>query len=344
MPLNDHPSAKPTYDFYDTVNAGNTAIANGTLQSTVHNPPDAQFPGGSTTWQWHSPAPIASYLVENSVGNYDLTWRDASDGIRYYEAQRSSIDAAQQQANLAIMDQQQDITDFQSQFNGPFPFTSDGVLVGIPEAGFEEEMQTMITFQGGQIDLDTFHHENMHQWWGDNVTEANYNLTFFKEGMATLGEYLFDARNAAKRRGWPGHAGGRRGVRCEPGRSVQHELREQAAPDRGTLRPDAGHAVLEQLHLHPPRHGVHRAAADPGQGELHQRDAADPARLPVLQHHREAAGGRVPRVDAESECGVQRASGPVLRPVVRHRVPARRRREPAAADRPRSRWPRLLQR
>jgi Peptidase family M1 domain len=201
MPLNDHPSAKPTYDFYDTVNAGRTAIANGVLLSTVHNPPDAQFPGGSTTWHWHSPAPIASYLVENSVGAFDLTSRDASDGIRYYEAQSSSIDAAQKQANLAIMDQQQDITDFQSRFNGPFPFTSDGVLVGIPQAGFEEEMQTMITFQGGQIDLDTFHHENMHQWWGDSVTEANYNLTFFKEGMATFGEYLFDARNAASAAG-----------------------------------------------------------------------------------------------------------------------------------------------
>src|SRR6266487_1638068 len=104
MPLNDHPAAKPTYDFCDTVNAGKTAIANGTLQSTVHNPPDAQFPGGSTTWQWHSPAPIASYLVENSVGDYDLTWRDASDGIRYYEAQSGSIGADQKQANLAIMD------------------------------------------------------------------------------------------------------------------------------------------------------------------------------------------------------------------------------------------------
>ena len=197
MPLNDHPSAKPTYDFYDTVNAGKTAIANGILLSTVHNASDALFREGSTTFHWHSSAPIASYLVENSVGNYDLTWRDASDGIRYYEAQAGAIDDAQKQANLAIMDQQQDITDFQTRFNGPFPFTSDGVLVGIPEAGFEEEMQTMITFQGGQIDLDTFHHENMHQWWGDNVTEANYNLTFFKEGMATLGEYLFDARNAA---------------------------------------------------------------------------------------------------------------------------------------------------
>jgi len=197
MPLNDHPAAKPTYDFYDTVNAGRTAVANGILQSTVGNPPSTQFPGGSTTWHWHSPAPVASYLVENSVGAFDLTWRDASDGIRYYEAQSSGIDPAQKQANLAIMDQQQDITGFQARFNGPFPFTSDGVLVGIPQAGFEEEMQTMITFQGGQIDLDTFNHENMHQWWGDNVTEANYNLTFFKEGMATFGEYLFDARNAA---------------------------------------------------------------------------------------------------------------------------------------------------
>ncbi|HZC51785.1 MAG TPA: M1 family aminopeptidase [Mycobacterium sp.] len=197
MPLNDHPSAKPSYDFYDTVNAGKTAIANGRLVATAHNSPDAQFPGGSTTWHWQSPAPIASYLVENSVGDYDLSWRDGSDGIRYYEAQASAISPAQKQANLAIMDQQQDITDFQSRFNGPFPFTSDGILVGIPEAGFEEEMQTMITFQGGSIGLRTFHHENMHQWWGDSVTEANYNLTFFKEGMATLGEYLFAARNAA---------------------------------------------------------------------------------------------------------------------------------------------------
>ena len=94
-------------------------------------------------------SPIASYLVENSVGSYDLTERTAGDGIRYYEAQASSLSAAQKQANQAIMDQQQDITEFQSQFNGPFPFTSDGVLIGTPDAGFEEEMQTMITFAGG---------------------------------------------------------------------------------------------------------------------------------------------------------------------------------------------------
>jgi hypothetical protein len=198
MPLNDHPSAKASYDFYDTVNAGKTAIGNGILVSSKHNKPDANFPAGSTSWHWRMAFPVASYLVENSVGSYTLTEQTAADGVRYYQAQSSSLSPAQQQANRAIMAQQQDITHFQSQFNGPFPFRSDGVLIGTPDAGFEEEMQTMITFASGSIDLDTLYHENMHQWWGDNVTESNYNMTFFKEGMATLGEFLFAARLAGQ--------------------------------------------------------------------------------------------------------------------------------------------------
>ena len=210
MPLNDHPTAKPTYDFYDTVAAGLTAVANGVLKSVTHHGPDARFSGGSATFHWHSRAPIASYLVENSVGHYTLTSRVGSDGIRYYQAQDASISAAQQQKNLAIMNQQQDITDFESQFNGRFPFTSDGIIIGTPDASFEEEMQTMITFAGGEIDLDTLYHENMHQWWGDNVTEGGYNLTFFKEGMATLGEDLQAARDAETKAGGPGTAAGKK--------------------------------------------------------------------------------------------------------------------------------------
>ena len=208
MPLNNHPGAKPTYDFYDTVTRGRTAIANGQLLSTRSNPPDTNFPSGSTTFHWRSGAPVASYLVENSVGAFDLTSRVGSDGIRYYEAQGSSLSHARKQANLTVMDQQQDINTFQSQFNGPFPFASNGVLVGIPTASFEEEMQTMITFNGGEISLGTFNHENMHQWWGDNVSEGNFNLTFFKEGMATLGQYLFHARNAQTAAGGPGTPAG----------------------------------------------------------------------------------------------------------------------------------------
>jgi peptidase M1-like protein len=208
MPLNDYPAAKPTYDFYDTVNAGKTTVANGDLVSVRQNAPDANFPGGSATYHWHSAAPIASYLVEDSVGNYTFSTRLGSDGIVYKEAQDSAISAKQQAANQVIMDQQQDITDFQRQFSGPFPFDTDGVVVGTPNASFEEEMQTMITFAGGTIGLSTFYHENMHQWWGDNVTESNYTMTFFKEGMATLGQYMLTARNAENAAGGPGTAAG----------------------------------------------------------------------------------------------------------------------------------------
>jgi hypothetical protein len=123
MPLNDHPSAKPTYDFYDTVAAGKTVLANGVLVSRTHHPPGGQFPGGSVTWHWHSPAPVASYLVEDSVGNYDLTERTVG-GIRFYQAQASSLSAARKAKNRAIMNKQPDITRFESRFNGRYPFTS----------------------------------------------------------------------------------------------------------------------------------------------------------------------------------------------------------------------------
>jgi hypothetical protein len=209
MPLNDYPTAKPAYDFYDTVTAGKAALANGELKSVTHHAPDSEFPAGSVTYHWASGAPVASYLVEDSVGNYTLTSRKASDGLVYYEAQDSSISAAQQAANRAIMDQQQDITDFESRFNGPFPFASDGVVVGTPPASFEEEMQTMITFAGGKIGLSTLYHENMHQWWGDHVTEGGYNMTFFKEGFAQLAQYMYTGRQAETAAGGPGTAAGR---------------------------------------------------------------------------------------------------------------------------------------
>jgi aminopeptidase N len=209
MPLNDFPTAKPTYDFYDTVNYGKQAIANGVLQSETTRPASAEFPDGSVTWHWHSPAPIASYLVENSVGNYTLTKRTGADGITYYEAQDASIPAAQQAVNLKMMNLQEDITAFESSFNGPYPFTSAGIIIGTPPASFEEEMQTMITFAGGTIGTSVLYHENMHQWWGDHVTEAGYNMTFYKEGLATMAQSLFTARTAENRAGGPGTAAGR---------------------------------------------------------------------------------------------------------------------------------------
>jgi hypothetical protein len=209
MPLNDYPTAKPSYDFSDTVPAGTTAVANGQLLGHVTHAPDARFPHGSVTWHWRQTAPIASYLVENSIGKYAIRSYTAANGIKFYQVQDTAIGAKQQRKNRTIMRLQQDITEFESQFNGAYPFSSDGVIIGLPQASFEEEMETMITFAGGTIDTDTLYHENMHQWWGDNVSEGSYALTFYKEGLATLAEYLYSARQAQAKAGGPGTATGR---------------------------------------------------------------------------------------------------------------------------------------
>ena len=345
MPLNDYPTAKPTYDFYDTVSAGKTGVANGVLESVTRHAPDKQFPGGSATWHWHSRAPIASYLVEDSIGNYTLTSRTGSDGIRYYQAQDASISADQQQKNLAIMNQQQDITDFESQFNGPFPFTSDGIIIGTPEASFEEEMQTMITFAGGEIDLGTLYHENMHQWWGDNVTEGAYNLTFFKEGMATLGEDLQAARDAETKAGGPGTAAGQKAF---TGSLIAQFNKTYAragsfwttAPSNPTpfgLFANAG--TYER-----PAAAYIARVADPRHRQVHQGPAADPASLRRRPHHRSPARSRLPSLAAQQERGLRKQAQPVLHPVVRHRLPERRRHQQARHHRARAGWCGLLRR
>ncbi len=229
MPLNNHPTAKPTYDVYDTVPVGKTAIGPGdlvgftppagtslaTVPPTAVNPPDANFPGGSWLWHWHSPEPIASYLIGNSIGGYDLIARTSTiTGIQYFQAQGSSITPARKALNKIAMDSQEDLVNFYANYAGPFPFTTNGVIVGIPAASFEEEMQTKITFAGGTIGgaagttLGTFGHENFHQWFGDNVSESAFRLTFWKEGWATIGEYLLAARTAANAAGGLGTAVG----------------------------------------------------------------------------------------------------------------------------------------
>ena len=94
MPLNDYPTAKPTYDFYNTVTAGRTVIANGELVSVQRHPARRRVPRRFGDLELARRHPIASYLVEDSVGNYSLTSAGRVDGIMFYQAQDTSIRGA----------------------------------------------------------------------------------------------------------------------------------------------------------------------------------------------------------------------------------------------------------
>jgi aminopeptidase N len=196
MPLNNYPTAKPTYTFHEQVAKRTVAIGNGELMSVSADPPDGNFPSGSQTWTWESLAPVANYLPQGSIGNYELSEKTAASGVRYYQAQDESIPGKRKARNVPRMELQPAITEYESHFSGPYPFASDGSVIGFPPVpSGEEETQTMISFNSGIIYLPVLWHENMHQWWGDNVTEGSYQMTFFKEGLAEwMEQYVFPAR------------------------------------------------------------------------------------------------------------------------------------------------------
>jgi hypothetical protein len=145
---------------------------------------------------------------------FDWSERQGGNGVLYYEAQDSGIADARKTLNKKAMDEQENITHFQEQFNGQFPFNANGILVLQPTASFEEEMQTKIVFVNGSIggsqgtSLATFSHENMHQWWGDNVSYTDHRLTFFKEGQADSSERFYAAKIAADAAGGQGTPAG----------------------------------------------------------------------------------------------------------------------------------------
>ena len=344
MPLNDYPTAKPTYDFSDTVTAGRTVIANGELVSVQHHAASQEFPGGSVTWNWHAGMPIASYLVEDSVGNYSLTSR-VVNGIRFYQAQDTAISAAQQKKNLAIMDMQPDITAFESQFNGSFPFASDGIVIGTPDASFDEEMEGMIAFAGGTIDTDTLYHENMHQWWGDNVSEGGYRLTFFKEGLATLAEFLYQARLAENAAGGPSTAKGRAAFQASLVSSSTRSTRSGGPSGRARRRTRTPYTLFSGSATYD-RPGAAYVALRQILGSVNFTRALRQLQRTYggAQHHRAPARSRFPPVAAGAQQCLPGAAEPVLHPVVRHRLPVRRRKAPADDHRSRPGRPGLLRR
>jgi aminopeptidase N len=187
-PVNDHPSDKATYTFHVEVPDGTTAVANGDLVSRITNP------SGTVTWTYDEKQPMASYLSEVAVGDYQVTTGAGPNGITLRNVVDSSDPSLAGDAAAAFAPTPDMISLFTSDF-GPFPFDIYGGLVVNERSGFALETQTLSTFgsdliTGANPEI-VVAHELAHQWFGDSVTPKLWKDVWLNEGFATYAEWLW---------------------------------------------------------------------------------------------------------------------------------------------------------
>jgi aminopeptidase N len=190
FPSNDHPSDKATYTFHVTAPDDETVAANGLLQGKV---PDAAAGGGATTWTYAARDPIASYLVQLAIGDFELVDGGTVDGVVVRHALQRSTAAA---ARVAVS-RTGEMLQFLETVWGPFPFEAYGVLAVDQPLGFALETQTLtligsdIAGSGRGADVALLH-EMAHQWVGDSVSPGTWKDIWLNEGFATYSEWLWN--------------------------------------------------------------------------------------------------------------------------------------------------------
>jgi aminopeptidase N len=189
FPANDHPSDKATYALRITVPEGLEVAANGRLIETV--------PGdGTTTWVYDAPDPMATYLVQIAIADFELREATGPGGLPI----RHAFDVDVPVELHTSMDRTGEMIDLYDDLFGPFPFVAYGGLVVDDALGLALETQTLSIFGTDAAGIDdVVAHELAHQWFGDAVSPASWQDIWLNEGFATYAEWLW----ASHARGTP---------------------------------------------------------------------------------------------------------------------------------------------
>ncbi|GAA3478400.1 M1 family metallopeptidase [Streptomyces yanii] len=182
FPGNNHPSDKASYDLTVTVPKGLTAVSNGELTSR-------RTSGDTTTYHWHTAAPMATYLATLAIGRFDTKASTTPDGIKVFTA----VDPKSAAAGARTLARIPEVVQWEAERFGPYPFSSTGAIVDRQnDAGYALETQNRPFFPGPP-DVGLLVHEMSHQWFGDSVTPESWRDMWLNEGFATYAEWLWQA-------------------------------------------------------------------------------------------------------------------------------------------------------
>ena len=179
-PVNDQPSDKALYNVTVTAPAPWTGVSNGHLTRLV-------TADDRTTTSWQLTEPASSYLVTLAIGDYAHSSNTTAGGLRvdYWTPRGMVVGLDQLQTAAASVDW------IESRL-GPYPFDSLGLVVTASQSAMET--QTMVTLGNNPYVLSpqVIEHELVHQWFGDQVSPADWRDVWLNEGMTMLMQWIYE--------------------------------------------------------------------------------------------------------------------------------------------------------
>ncbi len=194
LPMIDHPSDKATSEFIVTAPTRYAVVANGLLQSEISRG------DGTKRTHWKQSVPISSWLNAIGVAQFAVHHAGMVRGVALqtwvaYQEMENGILTYEAPARQAV--------EFFSDYIGPYPYEKLANVAAAFGGGGTEHAS--VIFYGETTVRTTpqtslVAHETAHQWFGDAVTENDWDDAWLSEGFATYFTLLFtehyDGRDA----------------------------------------------------------------------------------------------------------------------------------------------------
>ena len=198
-PSKDFPDDKATMSMHLVVPTGMKGVSNGLLTDTVQNS------DGTTTFNWESKYPIATYLECIVVGKM-VQWEDTYTSIDGTKQMPVMYFAFPKDSAKARVDWKPtpEMIKYYSETFGEYPFIDE--KYGLVQFGWTSgamEHQTITSYGYLLVTGDNRYdfvaaHELAHHWFGDAVTLKDWKNIWLNEGFASYSESL-----------WKEHIGGK---------------------------------------------------------------------------------------------------------------------------------------
>jgi aminopeptidase N len=190
LPMIDHPYDKATGEFIVSAPSQYQVVANGLLIEEI------DLPNGVRRTHWKQSVPIASWLYTVAVGRFSSHFAGTVDGV---PIQTWVFPQDREAGQRLFEDQSRRAMLFFSSQIGPYPYEK---LANVQATGFSggTEYASAIFYgeKGVSAGRGPVVHEIAHQWFGDSVTERDWDDVWLSEGFATYFALLFSEHDEGR--------------------------------------------------------------------------------------------------------------------------------------------------